>query len=52
MILVSHYLDIVSNEQTDMETSGDNLPLEKIDSISHPEESMDFEYEVFEVYEA
>ena len=29
-----------------------HLALEKIDSLSHLEESMDFEYEVLEVYEA
>lgn len=29
-----------------------HLALEKIDSLSHPEEIMDFEYDVLEVYEA
>lgn len=41
-----------SIEQTDMATSSDNLALENIGSLSHPEEIMDFEYEVLEVYEA
>jgi len=35
-----------------MSTSSDKLTLEKIGSLSHLEESMDFEYEVLEVYEA
>ena len=43
---------IDSIEQADMSTSSDKLTLEKIGSLSHLEESMDFEYEVLEVYEA
>lgn len=34
-----------------MATSSDNLALEKIGLLSHAEETMDFEYEVLEVYE-
>jgi len=45
-------LAIDSIEQADMSTSSDKLTLEKIGSLSHLEESMDFEYEVLEVYEA
>ncbi|XP_039844257.1 transcription initiation factor TFIID subunit 1-like isoform X2 [Panicum virgatum] len=37
-----------SIEQADMSTSSDKLTLEKIGSLSHLEESMDFEYEVLE----
>lgn len=35
-----------------MTTSSDNLAMEKIGLLSHPEENMDFEYEDLEVYEA
>ncbi|XP_062178664.1 transcription initiation factor TFIID subunit 1-like isoform X2 [Phragmites australis] len=38
----------VSTEQLDLATSRDELALEKIGSLSHPEESMDFEYEVLQ----
>lgn len=38
----------VSIKQADMATSSDNLSLEKNGLLSHPEESMDFEYEVLE----
>ncbi|RCV22181.1 hypothetical protein SETIT_4G200100v2 [Setaria italica] len=41
-------LSSVSSEQADMATSSDHLPLEKTGSLSYPEESMDFEYEVLE----
>ncbi|RLM56364.1 transcription initiation factor TFIID subunit 1-like [Panicum miliaceum] len=37
-----------SIEQTNMATSSDNLALENIGSLSHPEEIMDFAYEVLE----
>lgn len=43
------YLGVVS-EQAEMATSSDNLALEKIDLLSHAEETMDIEYEVLEVY--
>jgi len=45
-------LDIVSIEQAAMATSSDNLAMEKIGLLSHPEEGMDFEYEDLEVCEA
>lgn len=35
-----------------MATSSDNLATEKLGLLSHPEESMDFEYEDLEVCEA
>ncbi|XP_062229396.1 transcription initiation factor TFIID subunit 1-like isoform X2 [Phragmites australis] len=38
----------VLTEQLDVATSRDDHALEKIGSLSHPEESMDFEYEVFQ----
>ncbi|CAD6336096.1 unnamed protein product [Miscanthus lutarioriparius] len=41
-------LSSVSIEQADMATSSDNLAMEKIGLLSHPEEGMDFEYEDLE----
>lgn len=41
-------LSSVSIEQADMTTSSDNLAMEKIGLLSHPEENMDFEYEDLE----
>ncbi|CAN6216168.1 unnamed protein product [Urochloa humidicola] len=41
-------LSSVSTEQADMATPSDNLASEKTGSLSLPEESMDFEYEVLE----
>ncbi|KAF8658535.1 hypothetical protein HU200_058992 [Digitaria exilis] len=38
----------LSSEQAEMATSSDNLALEKIDLLSHAEETMDIEYEVLE----
>ncbi|KAK3134208.1 hypothetical protein QOZ80_6AG0546340 [Eleusine coracana subsp. coracana] len=38
----------VSTEQQDMVTLRDDHALEKIGSVSHPEESMDFEYEALQ----
>ncbi|TVU08311.1 hypothetical protein EJB05_41711 [Eragrostis curvula] len=38
----------VSTEQRDMVTSRDGLALEKVGSLSHPEESMDFEHDTLQ----